>query len=196
MLAQSNYECINSKNNEVSYLHFDQLHAPRFTAFTDTVNQSRLSASRNPTIGITGLIVGYSIMHHLVFLDEDVGCPGAIALIPVASAVLLAQIHVLAVAVLAFPFPVGRHKVRRHCHWRHWRHWRHWLHCRCLFLMSKLHGLVSYPVPILWIVFCNTGGMRHEVVSTRQCHILVALCETIRHQSRCCDVIANAHRQC
>jgi len=108
---------------------------------------------------------------HLVSLVKDVGCPG----------VSLAQIHVLAVAVLAFVFPVGRHRARRHCHWRHWRHWLH-CHCSpCLILMSRLQGLVSYPVPILWIVFCNTGGMRYEVFSTCQYHILFALCETIRH---------------
>jgi len=70
MLAQSNYESINSKNNEVSYLPFDQLRVPRFIAFTDSVNQSRLSTSGNPTIGITGLIVGYSIVRRFstVFL--------------------------------------------------------------------------------------------------------------------------------
>jgi len=51
--------------------------------------------------------------------------------------------------------------------------------------MSRLQGLVSYPVPILWIVFYNTSGMRYEVSSTRQCYILIALYETIRHQSRC-----------
>jgi len=48
-------------------------------------------------------------LHHLAFLVKDIGCPGAIALVLVVSAVLLAQIHVLAVAVLAFPFPVGQH---------------------------------------------------------------------------------------
>mgnify|MGYP007080244108 CR=1 FL=1 len=66
-------------------------------------------------------------LHRLVFLAEDVGCPGAIALVPVVS-----------------------------------------------------------------VVF----GMRCEVISTRQHHILVALCETIFHQSQHCDVIANARRQC
>jgi len=48
--------------------------------------------------------------------------------------------------------------------------------------MSRLQGLVSHPVPILWIVFCNTGGMRYAVSSTRQYHILVASHETILHQ--------------
>jgi len=62
--------------------------------------------------------------------------------------------------------------------------------------MSRLQGLVSHPVPILWIVFYNTGGMRHEVSSTRQFHILVASCETIRHQLRFCNVIAEVHQQC
>jgi len=126
----------------------------------------------------------------LVSLAEDVGCPGAIALILVASAVLLAQIHVLAIAILAFPFPEDRHRAHRHCHWCHCLH----CHCSsCLFLMSRLQGLVSYPVPILWIVFYNTGGMRYEVSSTRQHHILVALHSTIRYQLQCCYVIANLH---
>jgi len=62
--------------------------------------------------------------------------------------------------------------------------------------MSRLQGLVSYPVPILWTVFYNTGGMRYEVSSTRQCHILVALHETICHQLQYRDVIANVHQQC
>jgi len=62
ILAQSNYESVNSKNNEVSYLYFDQFCVLRLVAFTDGVNQSRLSTSRNPTIGITGPIVGCSII--------------------------------------------------------------------------------------------------------------------------------------
>jgi len=60
-LAQSNCESINFKNDEVSHLHFDQLHVPRFVAFTDCVNQSRLSTGRNPVIGMAGLIVGCSV---------------------------------------------------------------------------------------------------------------------------------------
>jgi len=104
-----------------------------------------------------------------------------------------AQTHVFNAAVLAFPFPEGRHEAHCHCHWRHWFH----CHCSsCLFLMSRLQWLVSYPVPILWIVCYNTGGMRYEVSSTRQCHILVALYGTICYQSQHCDVIADVHRQC
>ena len=59
--AQSNCESINSKNNEVSHLHFDQFRVQRLVASRDSVNQSSSSASRNPTIRITGLIVGCSI---------------------------------------------------------------------------------------------------------------------------------------
>jgi len=146
---------------------------------------------------------------HRHCLVRDAVALGAIVVVPVATVVAVvpkaivltlgttfefrALPHVFNAAVLAFPFLEGRHRAHRHCHWRHWLH----CHCSsCLFLMSRLQRLVSYPVPILWIVFYNTGGMQYEVSSTRQCHILVALYETIRHQSQCHDVIANAHRQC
>jgi len=45
-----------------SHLSFDQFHALSFVAFTDSVNQSRPSTSRNPATGITGLIVGHPIV--------------------------------------------------------------------------------------------------------------------------------------
>jgi len=90
---------------------------------------------------------------------------------PEATSVTLARPHILAVAVLAFPFPVGQHCAHHHCHWCHWLH----CHCSsCFFLVSRLQALVSCPVPIFWIVSHDIGGMRYEVSSTRQCHILVA----------------------
>jgi len=48
----------------------DPIHVPRIVAFTDGVNQCCISASSNPTIRITGLIVGHLIMHRFstVFL--------------------------------------------------------------------------------------------------------------------------------
>jgi len=119
--------------------------------------------------------------------------PEASVLAPEAIAVAVAQTYVLFVAVLAVPFPVGRHRARHHCHWRHWLH----CHCSsCLFLSLRLQGLVSCPVPIFWIVSHDIGGMRHEISSTRQCHILVASCETSRHLSQSCGVIADVHQQC
>jgi len=51
--------------------------------------------------------------------------PEATVLAPEAIAVVLAQTHAFDAAVLAFPFPKGRHGAHHHCHWRHW------LHCHC-----------------------------------------------------------------
>jgi len=39
-LAQSNYESINSKNDEVLYLYFEQFRALRLVAFTDSAGPS------------------------------------------------------------------------------------------------------------------------------------------------------------
>jgi len=104
--------------------------------------------------------------------------PEATVLAPEAIAVAVVRTHISVAAVLAIPFPVGQHRARHHCHWCHWLN----CHCSsCLFLFSRLQGLVSCPVPIFWIVSYNTGGMRCEVSSTRQCHILVASCKTICH---------------
>jgi len=57
-------------NIEVLYLWLDRIHVPCFIAFTDSVNRYCISTSRNPTIRITGLIVGYSIIYQFstVFL--------------------------------------------------------------------------------------------------------------------------------
>jgi len=76
-------------------------------------------------------------LRRLASLVEDVGCPQAIVLALAVSAVSLAQIHVLVVAVLAFPFPVGQHCARHHYHWCHWLH----CHCSsCLFQLLRLRG--------------------------------------------------------
>jgi len=104
--------------------------------------------------------------------------PEAIEPAPESIIAALARPHVLAIAVLAFPFPVGRQCARHHGRWHHWLH----CHCSsCLFLFSRLQGLVSCPVPIFWIVSHDIGRMRYEVSSTRQCHILVASYKTSRH---------------
>jgi len=44
-------------------LWLDRIHVPHYIAFTDSVNRCCIGTSSNPTIGITGLIVGYSITH-------------------------------------------------------------------------------------------------------------------------------------
>jgi len=65
--------------------------------------------------------------------------PEATVLAPEAMAVALAQIQVFVVAVPAFPSPESRHRAHRHCHWRHWL----CCHCSsCLFLLSRLQGLL------------------------------------------------------
>jgi len=45
---RSNSVQINSKNNEVLYLCFDQIHVPHIITFTDSVNQHCVSTDSNP----------------------------------------------------------------------------------------------------------------------------------------------------
>ena len=95
------------------------------------------------------------------------------------------EIVLLSCSSSCLSVPVCRHCALHHCRW---------LQCHCssfLFFLSRLQGSAFNPVPIFLIVFCVSGGMQHKVVSTRQCHILVATHKTCCHQSQCCDVIAD-----
>ena len=61
MLAQSNYESINSKINAVWYLWIDRFHVLRAIAFTHSVNQPRSITSRALIARIVHPIVDCSI---------------------------------------------------------------------------------------------------------------------------------------
>jgi len=79
---------------------------------------------------------------------------------------------------------VGAHMFPMSECWFSNSHSFHWLHCHCsscLFILLRLQGSVFNPVPIFWIMFYISGGMRYKVFTTRQCHILVTTHETCRH---------------